>query len=167
MQEMWIIVSCRNYSTAGNVHCPESFTFIPKIRFFMSFRNILLIACIFIVAISANAQGGAIKWAKDGNSYYRVEGGEIVQYTLPANTKTVIVSKDKLTPAGETKALTVNSFSFVGDGRRVLVFTNTKKVWRYNTRGDYWLLDLSNNSLKQLGKSRPASTLMFAKISPD
>ncbi len=131
------------------------------------FRNILLIACIFMIAVNVNGQGGGIKWSKDGNSYFRVEGGEIVQYTLPANSKTVIVSKDKLTPAGQTKPLAVSGYSFVGDGKRVLVFTNTKKVWRYNTRGDYWLLDLNNNSLKQIGKGRPASTLMFAKISPD
>ena len=29
------------------------------------------------------------------------------------------------------------------DGKRVLLFTNSRKVWRQNTRGDYWALDLT------------------------
>ena len=132
-----------------------------------SSRYFLTAACVLIVVIVSAQGGGAIKWSKDGNSYYRVEAGEIVQYVLPGNTKTVVVPKDKLTPAGQSKPLTLNNYAFTSDGKRVLIFTNTKRVWRYNTRGDYWLLDLSNNSLKQLGKGRPASSLMFAKISPD
>jgi dipeptidyl-peptidase-4 len=47
------------------------------------------------------------------------------------------------------------------------VFTNTKKVWRLNTKGDYWLVDRKSGSLSQLGKTLPASSLMFAKFSPD
>lgn len=128
---------------------------------------VLLCSLMLLVTHTALAQGGGLKWAKDGNSYYRVEAGEIVKFTLPANTKEVIVAKDKLTPAGQTKPLALNGYTFTDDGKKLLVFTNSKKVWRYNTRGDYWLLDLVNNKLKQLGKGRPASSLMFAKISPD
>ena len=47
------------------------------------------------------------------------------------------------------------------------MFTNTKRVWRLNTKGDYWVLDRSTGSLKQLGKTLPPSSLMFAKFSPD
>ena len=48
----------------------------------------LLLVCF---ASSLAFGQGPIKWAKDGNSYYRVEGGELVQYALPANAKTVVV----------------------------------------------------------------------------
>jgi dipeptidyl-peptidase-4 len=47
------------------------------------------------------------------------------------------------------------------------LFTNTKRVWRLNSRGDYWMLDRKAGSLSQLGKTLPASSLMFAKFSPD
>ena len=40
-------------------------------------------------------------------------------------------------------------------------------MWRYDTRGDYWVIDLSNHTLKKLGNGRPESSLMFAKFSPD
>jgi dipeptidyl-peptidase 4 len=53
------------------------------------------------------------------------------------------------------------------DQSKVLIFTNSKKVWRANTKGDYWFFDLKTGKGKQLGKNQPASSLMFAKISPD
>ncbi len=36
-----------------------------------------------------------------------------------------------------------------------------------NTKGDYRILDLNTGKLDQLGRERPSSSLMFAKISPD
>ena len=48
-----------------------------------------------------------------------------------------------------------------------MIFTNTRKVWRQNTRGDYWVLDLDSGRLKKLGGDAPESSLMFAKFSPD
>ena len=54
------------------------------------------------------------------------------------------------------------------DEQKLLIFTNSARVWRSNTRGDYWVLDLKANSLRKLGgaDAKPA-TLMFAKFSPD
>lgn len=53
------------------------------------------------------------------------------------------------------------------DGQYALDFTNTKRVWRYNTRGDFYLVDLKNGTRRQLGKNLPTSSLQFAKFSPD
>src|SRR5690606_34976388 len=58
-------------------------------------------------------------------------------------------------------------YSFSPDYQRVLIFTNTARVWRYNTRGDYWVYDANHKKLWQLGKGLPSQSLMFAKISPD
>ena len=124
-----------------------------------------VIVCFLLVTTLATAQ--QVKWSKDGTGYYRTEGGEIVKYTLPQNTKTVLVGKDKLQPAGQSRYLGVRNFSFSADEQKLLIYTNTKKVWRLDTRGDYWVYNTTDNSLKQLGKSLPASSLMFAKFSPD
>lgn len=48
-----------------------------------------------------------------------------------------------------------------------LQFTNSKKVWRMNTRGDYYLVDVKTGDKRKLGKDFPESSLMFAKFSPD
>lgn len=129
-------------------------------------RKFYIVAVLLLSTYISLAQGG-IKWTADGLGYYRTEAGEIVQYSLPASTKTVLLSKKELTPEGQTKALSVRSFAFSQDGKKTLIYTNTKKVWRLDTRGDYWVFDRNNNSLKQVGKGRPASSLMFAKFSPD
>jgi dipeptidyl-peptidase-4 len=122
---------------------------------------------VFILFVSTSTFTQSIKWNKDGTSYYRFEGGEVMKYTLPANRKSVFISKAQLTPKGSIAPLQVTGYTITGDEKKVLLTTNAKKVWRLNTRSDNWLLDLSNNSLRQLGKGRPASSLMFAKLSPD
>ena len=61
----------------------------------------------------------------------------------------------------------IDDYSWAPENMQVLIFTNTKKVWRLNTRGDYWLLDLASGRLKKLGGDAPESSLMFAKFSPD
>lgn len=109
----------------------------------------------------------AVEWSKDGNAYYHAQDNEIAKVSLPENKPTVLVSSDKLTPQGGTGALNIKSFSFSTDEQKILIFTNTRQVWRYHTRGDYWVYDLQNGSLQQLGKSLPESSLMFAKLSPD
>jgi dipeptidyl-peptidase-4 len=124
---------------------------------------VLLIVCSIV-----NAQPPqGFKWTRDGSGYFTAEGGQIVKNNLPSFTKDVIIAKSLLTPKGDTSPLSIRNFFFSGDDKKVLIYTNTKQVWRYDTRGDYWLLDLSNNSLRKMGKARPVSSLMFAKFSPD
>lgn len=53
------------------------------------------------------------------------------------------------------------------DRRYALEFTNRRRVWRYQTRGDYYLVDLRSGTRRQLGDGLPESSLMFAKFSPD
>jgi len=106
-------------------------------------------------------------WTPDGNGYYANEGSDIVKYDLPAFTKTVVAERKLFTPEGKTSAITIRNFFPSEDGKKILVYTNSKKVWRYDTRGDYWVLNMADNSFKQLGKTLPASSLMFAKLSPD
>ncbi|HTL09106.1 MAG TPA: S9 family peptidase [Chitinophagaceae bacterium] len=108
-----------------------------------------------------------IIWAKDGSSFYQKEDGDIVRYSLPQLKKTVIVAKEQLTPAGQTKPMNIRRFSFSADEQQLLIYTNTRKVWRLDTRGDYWLFNLATGKLQQLGKTLPPATLMFAKLSPD
>jgi dipeptidyl-peptidase-4 len=122
---------------------------------------------IFLLFAFITLQTYSQKWSTDGNSYYRIEKNEIIENTLPENTAKVLVSAKQLTPQGSATPLEIDYFSFSTDQQKVLLFANTIKVWRLNTKGDYWILDLKSGVLSQLGKSLPASSLMFAKFSPD
>ena len=132
-----------------------------------NFLKIYLIVVAIFFVFNTQAQQGNIKWSDDGNSYFSIEQNEIVQYLLPSNKRKVLVSKQQLTPSGKSNPLTLDLYAFSDSFNKLLIFTNSKQVWRINTKGDYWVLDLNDNSLKQLGKTKPESSLMFAKISPD
>lgn len=128
-------------------------------------RVLLLLLLLFFLPSFLFSQN--IRWAKDGNAYYRDEAGEVNRYDLPANTKTTFLSKADLTPAGQTESLKVRNFLLSDDGNLVLIYTNSKKVWRYDTQGDYWVLNRTAKTLTKIGKDKPASSLRFAKFSPD
>ena len=132
--------------------------------------RILLVLCLSSLLLSNNLsaqRGGAMKWNTDGSSYYTIENGVIVKYDLPGFSRSELIRPAQLKPAGSDKAIAVRDFAFSRDGRRLLIYTNSKRVWRQDTRGDYWVLDTVAGTLRQIGRDKPASSLMFAKFSPD
>lgn len=114
------------------------------------------------LVISCCTLAQPIQWAADGNGYYVAERNEIVQYNLLSGAKTVVAKKEDLRMTGS-----IEGFSFANNFTKLLLFTNTQKVWRLNTKGDYYVYDMAQKSMAQLGKSLPAASLMFAKLSPD
>ena len=115
---------------------------------------------------------GQPRWLADGNGYTKFEGTadggrDLVRYDAATGARTVLVPAARFIPPGQARALPVEGYSWSPDGKRLLVFTNSKKVWRLNTRGDYWVLDLAGGPPRKLGGDAGASTLMFAKFSPD
>lgn len=116
---------------------------------------------------------GAINWLKDGNHYSRLEpsadgkGSDVVSYRVKDNKREVLIPASSFIDKATGKAVPVSSIIWSEDNGKVLVFTNTRKVWRYHTRGDYWVLDLKTGMFRKLGNGLPEATLMFAKFSPD
>ena len=129
------------------------------------FKYVLIIICV--VWQTSYAQNRGLNWTADGNAYYIFKDESIVRSDPKNDAQTVIIAKEQLTPAGSTAALKVQSFDYSADRNKILLFANTAKVWRYNTRGDYWILTPAGNQLKQLGKGLTPQSLMFAKFSPD
>lgn len=108
------------------------------------------------------------QWTPDGNAYYSFtkNGIEVVDLVDPGKNQPFI-GNSELIPSGKSAALNVQSFQVSPDGKSLLLFANTQKVWRDNTRGDYWIFDKNSKKLTQLGKGLPTASLMFAKFSPD
>lgn len=127
----------------------------------------LLLVLFSFGTILVSAQSRAVNWTPDGLGYYRTTGEGIVKVDPKTDAESVVVSKALLTPAGASAALNPQSFEYSADRTKILLFTNTAKVWRYNTRGDYWVLNTTNNQLKKLGQGLADRSLMFAKFSPD
>ena len=115
---------------------------------------------------------GGFRWLKSGNAYTRIEpaangGSDLVSYDVEKNIRIILLSAEKLIPEGQTAPLSIEDYEWSADNRQILIFTNSVRVWRYNTRGDYWVLDLTSGKLRQLGGRTKSSSLMFAKFSPD
>ena len=126
-------------------------------------KTLLVVVWIAFVSV-AIAQD--VNWTKDGNAFYSVEDNEILRINLPAISPSVLVGKQDFQQKNGT-SIRVRDFSLSKDESKVLIYTNTKKVWRLDTEGDYWVLDLTSKKWQQVGTSRPASSLRFAKLSPD
>ncbi len=117
---------------------------------------------------------GPSRWVDNGAGYTTVEppaagkGQDIVRYDVARGTREVVVPAARLVPEAGADPLQIEEYAWSPDQNRLLVFTNSRPVWRLNTRGDYWLLDRTSGRLRQLGgtQAKP-STLMFAKFSPD
>lgn len=116
---------------------------------------------------------GPSRWLEDGAAYTTLEpsesglpGQDIVRYDAATGRRQVLVSAARLIPRGGGRPLQIEEYEWSPDGSRLLVFTNTRRVWRYDTRGDYWVLDLEGGSLRQLGREQPEASLMYAKFDP-
>lgn len=110
---------------------------------------------------------GPARWLGSGDAYTTVERGEIVRYETTTGARSVLVPAAQLTPPGAQGSLPIADYAWSPDGSKLLVFTNTARVWRDETRGDYWVLDRNTGALRKLGGDGPPSSLMFAKFSPD
>lgn len=113
-----------------------------------------------------------IQWIENGEAYVIIEkskenskADQLMRYTSQTQEQDVFVSASSLlTSNGPLK---IESFSLSGDGSKVLIFTNSSRVWRSNTKGDFWVFDRASKELKKLGESLEPSSLMFAKFSSD
>ncbi len=121
-----------------------------------------------------NAKGHSGTWADDSSGYYRsvdsasTQGGQDIVLIDPETGSTnLLVAAQDLIPPGRSSPLSPASYAFSTNRSKLLIFTNTRRVWRHNDRGDYWVLDRSSLELRQLGGDAPPSSLMHAKLSPD
>ena len=117
---------------------------------------------------------GPARWWKEGESYTTLEPSsqiqgakDIVKYDSASGAREVLVPATELIPPDAKTPLAINDYFWSNDMKRLLVYTNSRRVWRQNTRGDYWVLDLTTKKLQKLGGNAAPSTLMFAKFSPN
>ncbi len=93
---------------------------------------------------------GPVRWLEDGSGYTALEpsetadGKDIIKYNPESDERTVLVKASSFIPEGEDQPLNIKDYSWSKDKEKLLIFTNTKRVWRYHTRGDFWVLNCNN-----------------------
>lgn len=116
---------------------------------------------------------GPARWLIDGSGYLILEDSrsedevkEIVRYDAETGDRKVIVSSAQLILPGKAEVLQIDSYKLSPDGKRLLIFTNTRRVF-HKTFGDFWIFELDSGSLKKLGGSAKPRALTLATFSPD
>ena len=85
---------------------------------------------------------GPARWLADGSGYTTVEispvvqGLDLVKYDPATGTRQVLVPATRLIPRGTNRPLVLDDYAWSDDGTKLLVFANTVRVWRTNTKGD-------------------------------
>jgi dipeptidyl-peptidase-4 len=117
---------------------------------------------------------GPLRWLSRQSAYTtkepseRVKGFHDIVRTDPASgRREILVSAGQLIPPGAQAPLRIEDYHWSDNDGLLLIYTNSRRVWRKNTRGDYWVFDLSSRALQKLGGAAAPSTLMFARFSPD
>ena len=92
---------------------------------------------------------GAFVWSKRASAYFTLDAPhpadkarDLVRNDIASGTKEIVVPVSAFIPPGIDKPLEVEAFEFSADESKLLIFTNSRRVWRRNTRGDYWVLDV-------------------------
>lgn len=121
------------------------------------------IICMFFISMNlfGRVLPNDVIWNENETGYYTIKENNIVLVSTKGKGDKIILSSSQI------KNLEIESFSFSQNKNKVLIFTESVKVWRYNTRGDYWVYDFSKGELQKLGRDMSSSSLMFAKFSPD
>lgn len=115
-------------------------------------------------------QGG--RWAETGPELLFVDTdrasgtSSLVRLNLETNQRTTLLDGARLRHPDTEGLLQIEDYAYSADGRRVLVYTDSAPVWRYNTQGFYYVVDLDAGTATRIS-SRDAGMQMFAKFDRD
>jgi len=124
---------------------------------------VCMLTAVPLTAVFAQSK---LQWTNDGEALIRLKKNALVEESVETGTdRKTLISQQEFGTTDVLKAF--DDFTWHAASSQLLVFNHTARVWRYNTRGDYWVFNLKMKKWFQLGKGLPEQSLMFAKISPD
>lgn len=138
-------------------------------------EDLLTLEHIYSKYSFSSERSKSLKWFNNGESYTTLEASsiypgfkDIVIHDTKTGERKIALSASQLIRDGESTPIRISGYSWSSDQNRILLFTNTKRVWRRNTKGDYYVYDFKSRELTKLGgPDATPSELMFAKFSPD
>src|SRR6185436_1142414 len=88
-------------------------------------------------------------WMRDGAAYTILDTDDadrtnLYKIDVLSGTRTLLVNGGDLVPANARQPLDIDGYQFSRDGSKVLLYTNSARVWRQNTKGTYYVWDLAS-----------------------
>ncbi|SRR5579871_221002 len=107
-----------------------------------------------------------LKWLPHSHDFWVSKPDGIYLYDAEdLSTNKLLLSADQIKSSGLSTS--IENIVWSKDRSKILIYTNSSKVWRVNSKGDYWYFDLHSGKGHQIGKKFSSSSLQFAKFSPD
>ena len=102
---------------------------------------------------------------KDGEHYSQVKKDSlnVYEYATGNLTQTLVTSKN-LMPAGDTTPVSMGSYSFSTDEKKILFSKDEEPIYRHSSKANYYFYDLTTGKLTLLSK---AGKQRLATFSPD
>lgn len=121
----------------------------------------------------AAQQFGPARWL-DGSHFATLEPNpksnaiELVNYDAQTGVREVQIGAQSLRVTGRALPLQIENYAIAPNAHEYLIFCDSERVWRQNTRGEYFVVRPDGTSQpERIGGKLPMSSLMFAKYSPD
>src|SRR5690606_7939309 len=96
-------------------------------------------------------QGG--QWAEAGPVVRYIErdrdagATHLMEYNLETDTRTRLIDGTSLKKPDGDGLLQIEGYAYSDDRSKVLLYTDSERVWRLNTKGFYYLYDLEDGTL--------------------
>lgn len=114
-------------------------------------------------------QGG--RWAEEGPVITYIESADtadathLMRYNLRTDERTRVIDGTNLYAEDVDRIVPIQDYAFDDAGDKVLIYTDSKEVWRTNTKGFYYVYDLNTQALTPIA-DRDDGYQMFAKFNP-
>ena len=117
-------------------------------------QNSLTLENIYKEEVFKLNQFGPSVWFEDGSGYTTLEKSDefpdakdIIKYNPKSGERSILVNVSQLIPKNKEHPLLISDYQWSADGKKLMVFSNTKRVWRYETKGDYYVLNIDSGEL--------------------
>jgi len=114
-------------------------------------------------------QGG--RWDEQGPIITYIESADtadathLMRYNLRTDERTRVIEGTNLHAEDVDRIVPIQDYAFSEEGDNVLIYTDSKEVWRANTKGYYYVYDLEAQTLTPIA-DRDDGYQMFAKFNP-
>ena len=114
---------------------------------------------------------GGGRWAESGPELLYIDSdratgtSSLIRLNLATDTRTTLIDGASLTKPDGGERLAIEDYAYSADGSKVLLYTDSERVWRLNTTGVYYSYDLATGAVTPIA-DRAAGLQMFAKYDP-
>ncbi len=114
-------------------------------------------------------QGG--RWADKGPVIRYIDQAcdgaatHLMSFNLETDERMRLIDGTTLLADDVDRLIAIEDYAYSDDGNKVLLYTDSERVWRANTKGYYYLYDLASQKLQPIS-DREKGFQMFAKLNP-